>query len=118
MGEIYKEFDELRRRQKISTFASKPVSRKYAFELANIPAESDYLKVVYPFSEPEIPADSKGKTFSKIFGTKTSALELFLLKRKLMGPSWIKINNLSPNPKNVRLFGGWIDLTCRHLFCF
>lgn len=104
MGEIYKEFDELRRRHKISSFASKPVSRKYAFELPDIPAESDYLKVVYPFSEPEIPAESKGKTFSKIFGTKTSALELFLLKRKLMGPSWIKIKSLSSNPKNVNSF--------------
>jgi DNA polymerase alpha subunit A len=90
---VYKEFDALRKKHKIKTFSSKVVSRKYAFELDDIPAESDYLKVVYPFSEPELPLDCRGATFSHVFGAKTRALELFLLKRKLMGPTWIKIVN-------------------------
>jgi DNA polymerase alpha subunit A len=77
------------------------VSRKYAFELPGIPAESDYLKVLYPFSEPEIPSDLTGSSFAKIFGTKTSALELFLMKRKLMGPSWVKIASPTLSSKNV-----------------
>jgi DNA polymerase alpha subunit A len=80
------------------------VSRKYAFELADVPAESDYLKVVYPFSEAELPLDPKGRTFSHIFGTKTRALEMFLLKSKLMGPSWIKINNPTSSGANVLIF--------------
>lgn len=101
MGDVYQEFDELRKKCQVSQFASKPVSRQYAFELAGIPAESEYLKVLYPFSDPEIPSSSKGKTFSHIFGTKTSALELFLLKRKLMGPSWVKVTGVEKNPKNV-----------------
>ena len=71
MADVYKEFDNVRKNHKISGFASKPVSRKYAFELPNIPAESDYLKVLYSFSDPEIPSETTGKTFSKIFGAKT-----------------------------------------------
>ena len=101
MADVYNEFDALRKSRKISGFASKTVSRKYAFELPDIPAESDYLKVLYSFSDPELPSEATGKTFSKIFGTKTSALELFLLKRKLMGPSWIKINQPAVSGKNV-----------------
>lgn len=30
---------------------------------------------------------------SKIFGTNTSAFELFVLKRKIMGPCWLVIKN-------------------------
>lgn len=101
MGLVYKEFDEIRKSFKVSNFASKSVSRKYAFELDGIPAESDYLKVVYAFSEPEIDPKTEGATFSKIFGCKGGALELFLLKRKLMGPCWIKIAAPTPSPKNV-----------------
>lgn len=66
-----------------------------------MPTESEYLKVVYPYSEPELPLDPNGSTFSHIFGTKTRALELFLLKRNLMGPSWIKIINPTPSGANV-----------------
>jgi len=32
-----------------------------------------------------------GNTFSHVFGTNTSALELFLRKRDLMGPCWIDV---------------------------
>ncbi|KAJ3366619.1 DNA-directed DNA polymerase alpha catalytic subunit pol1 [Kappamyces sp. JEL0680] len=100
MGDVYQEFDQVRKSFKVSSFMSKPVSRKYAFELPNIPAESDYLKVLYSYAEPELPSNLTGKTFSHVFGTRTSALELFLLKRKLMGPSWVKVCNVEPSPKN------------------
>jgi len=42
---------------------------------------------------PVLPSDLSGKTFSRVFGTNTSALELFILKRKLMGPCWLVIKN-------------------------
>ncbi|KAJ3315983.1 DNA polymerase alpha catalytic subunit [Boothiomyces sp. JEL0838] len=86
LQDVYKEFDEIRKSYGISEFASKMVTRKYAFELPGIPAESDYLKVLYSFSEKPLDSSISGKTFSKIFGTKTNALELLLLKRKIMGP--------------------------------
>jgi DNA polymerase alpha subunit A len=34
----------------IDGFKTKPASRKYAFELAGIPREGDYLKVLYPYT--------------------------------------------------------------------
>jgi DNA polymerase alpha subunit A len=50
MKDVYEEFDALRKKAKIGQFFSKAVTRKYAFELPNIPVESDYLKVVYSFA--------------------------------------------------------------------
>ncbi|KAI9099252.1 DNA polymerase family B-domain-containing protein [Phlyctochytrium arcticum] len=97
---VYREFDELRRKHNVKEFLSGTVSRQYAFELPGVPAESDYMKVIYPFSQPEIPAKSTGRTFSRIFGAQSSALELFILKRKLMGPCWVNIRdaNFATNP--------------------
>ena len=76
----------------ITKFECKQVSRKYAFELPEVPAESEYLKMTYPFNScPQLPLGLSGKTFSQVFGTNTSALEMLLVKRKIMGPCWLKI---------------------------
>lgn len=73
-------------------FGVKPVKRQYAFELSDVKREEDtYLKVVYPATFPTLPSNLSGDSFVRIFGTQTSCLEHFLLKRDLMGPSWIKI---------------------------
>jgi DNA polymerase alpha subunit A len=93
MADVYAEFDEIRRRSNIKEFESCSVDRQYAFEIAGIPLESEYLKVAYPFTEPALSTKLKGKTFSHVFGTNSNALELFLLKRKLMGPCWIEIKD-------------------------
>ena len=37
----------------ISKILAKPVSRKYAFELPDVPAEADYLKVHYSYQGKE-----------------------------------------------------------------
>jgi DNA polymerase alpha subunit A len=42
-------------------------------------------------TEPALPLDLSGKTFSRVFGTNTSAFELFVLKRKIMGPCWLDV---------------------------
>lgn len=52
-----------------------------------------YMKVVYPAASASFfPTNDagfcSGKTFSHAFGTQASPLELFLLKRDLMGPCW------------------------------
>jgi DNA polymerase alpha subunit A len=49
MKDVYDEVDKVREKYKIKTFLSRPVPRKYAFELPGVPAESDYLKVVYSY---------------------------------------------------------------------
>ncbi|KAJ3040455.1 DNA-directed DNA polymerase alpha catalytic subunit pol1 [Rhizophlyctis rosea] len=101
MQDVWAEWGELRKKHRIGTFKTKPVSRKYAFEIPGIPADSEYLKVLYSFKDPVIPSDSKGKSFSHVFGTNTSALELFILKRRLMGPCWVSITNAQITNKNL-----------------
>ncbi|KAI8892872.1 hypothetical protein BC833DRAFT_610404 [Globomyces pollinis-pini] len=101
IGDVYQEIEKIRRQYNIKQIKTKQVNRQYAFELPNIPTESDYLKVLYPFTEPALNANTTGRTFSKIFGTQTNALELFLLKRKLMGPCWLRINNPQISTKNI-----------------
>lgn len=93
--EIYDEFEELSAKHGIKGFLSKWVTRKYAFEQAGVPAESNYMKIRYGFDEPQLPFDFKGKTFSKAFGTNTSPFELLVVKRRIFGPSWLKISNAS-----------------------
>lgn len=91
--DIYDEFDEVRGKLGIKNFLGKTVTRSYAFELPGVPASGTYLKVKYGFDEPALPSDLQGKTFSHAFGTQTNAMELFLIKRKIMGPCWLKIES-------------------------
>ena len=83
-------------------FKVKPVKRKYAFECPNIPREeTQYLKVKYSakYGAPTSRQCTDGTThIERVFGASSSPLEYFLLKRKLMGPSWIRIKN--PRPIN------------------
>lgn len=52
--------------------------------------------------DPQLSRELSGKTFSKVLGTKSSCLELFLLNTSLMGPSWISINQA--NPVSTKVF--------------
>ncbi|KAM2640329.1 hypothetical protein TB1_026726 [Malus domestica] len=79
--------------QNVSAFSMAPVKRNYAFERSDIPAGENYvLKINYPFKDPRLPADLKGETFHALLGTHSSALELFLVKRKIKGPSWLSVS--------------------------
>ncbi|MCO5579179.1 hypothetical protein L7F22_033032 [Adiantum nelumboides] len=76
----------------VDTFQMAPVKRSYAFEDSNVPSGENYfLKLSYPFKDAPLPANMKGTHFSSLLGTNTSALELFLIKRKLKGPAWLSI---------------------------
>lgn len=50
MEDVYNEAGEVMSRNRIENFKSKPTSRKYAFEVAGVPREGDYLKVLYPYT--------------------------------------------------------------------
>ena len=50
MGDVYQEVDEVMSNLKVGMHKIKPCSRKYAFELADIPKEADYLKLMYPYN--------------------------------------------------------------------
>ena len=88
-----------------ATWRGKVVKRKYAFEDGSIPREeTDYLKVVYDAKFPspsEDVCDNGGKHFQRILGAGASLLETFIIKRKLMGPCWLRIKNPDPTAAPV-----------------
>lgn len=49
MGDVYQEVDDLMTKLRVGMHKIKPSSRKYAFELQDIPKEADYLKLMYPY---------------------------------------------------------------------
>ncbi|KAG6729216.1 hypothetical protein I3842_01G015200 [Carya illinoinensis] len=80
----------------VPTFSMAPVKRRYAFERTDIPVGENYvLKINYPFKDPPLPADLNGESFCALLGTHCSALELFLIKRKIKGPSWLSVSKFS-----------------------
>ena len=96
MLDVYNEFNEIiAPRFCIKKFQSKPSERKFAWNVADAPYESEYLEVRYSSENPPLPQNLSGKTFSKIFGTIQSASELFMLQAKLKGPSWIIAKNFT-----------------------
>lgn len=102
MMNVYQEFnDHISEKYKIMKFKSKKVEKNYAFEIPDVPASSEYLEVRYSADLPQLPQDLKGETFSHVFGTNTSSLELFLLSRKIKGPSWLEIKSPQLNNQPI-----------------
>jgi DNA polymerase Pol2 len=88
-----------------ATWAGKVVEREYAFDDPEVPrAKTSYMKVVYDAKYPAPDEDIcfKGREHvAKILNGKASTLETFLLKRKLMGPCWLRIQKPNPSERNV-----------------
>ncbi|KAI9820246.1 MAG: DNA-directed DNA polymerase alpha catalytic subunit pol1 [Pycnora praestabilis] len=93
MKDVYEEVDELMTKLRVGMHKIKPCTRKYAFELPDIPKEADYLKMLYPYDKPGLPMDLKGETFSHVFGTNTALFEQFVLWKNIMGPCWLKVED-------------------------
>ncbi|KAJ8385816.1 hypothetical protein AAFF_G00181720 [Aldrovandia affinis] len=98
--DVYQEFSQLSEKFRIMKFKSKKVEKNYAFEIPDVPTQSEYLEVRYSAEMPTLPSDLKGATFSHVFGTNTSSLEHFLLSRKIRGPCWLDVRTpqLSSQP--------------------
>ncbi|KAK4879037.1 hypothetical protein RN001_007183 [Aquatica leii] len=99
MIDVYHEFNNnYAPRLCLQSFKSRKVTKNYCFD-PEIPTESEYLEIRYsaksPRLDPEICKDG-GKTFSTVFGSKSSFLEIFLLERKIKGPCWLDIVNAEP----------------------
>ncbi|KAK9761960.1 DNA-directed DNA polymerase alpha catalytic subunit pol1 [Basidiobolus ranarum] len=101
MSDVYQEFRKVCTKYNISAWGAKEVVRKYAFEIMDVPAESDYLKAVYSYNLPQLPSDLTGETFERVFGTNTPALESFIIKRNIMGPCWLKVKNPQFSNRNI-----------------
>lgn len=88
---VHEEVDDLLSKMNLGTFKARLCTRKYAFELPDIPKESEYLKVLYPYTKPAIDMKAEGETFSHVFGTNTALFEQFVLWKGIKGPCWLKI---------------------------
>ena len=87
-----------------SSWAGKIVKRKYAFKDPNIPkSETEYFKIKYDAKYPTPSSDvcEGGNSYQCILGAGASVLENFIIKRKLMGPCWIRIKNPSTHNFSV-----------------
>ncbi|XBI20461.1 hypothetical protein VPH35_061752 [Triticum aestivum] len=99
-SEIADKFSDLN----VSNFVMTPVKRNYAFERTDVPIGEQYvLKINYPYKNPAVPADLRGEHFHALLGTNNSALELFLIKRKIKGPSWLSISKFLACPSTQRV---------------
>jgi DNA polymerase alpha subunit A len=88
-----------------ASWAGKVVERRYAFDDVDVPREKrQYLKVVYDAKYPVPPEEvcrDGGEYIHKILNAKAQVLETFILKRKLMGPCWIRIRDPQPNKRGL-----------------
>ncbi|PGH27065.1 hypothetical protein AJ80_01251 [Polytolypa hystricis UAMH7299] len=108
--DVYVEVDELMTKLKVEMHKIKSCTRKYAFELPDIPKESEYLKLMYPYDKATLPMDVKGETFSHVFGTNTALFEQFVLWKNIMGPCWLKIEEADFSAVNG---ASWCKLECQ-----
>lgn len=126
--DVYKELKETTLKTIVppgARFGVKKVTRNYAFELDGVPREpAEYFKLVYSATLPALQPDAQGDTFSHIFGTTTTCMEHFLLKRRLLGPCWLRVTGVRnravsvshcavdlevDSPKCVHVYGGVQD---------
>ncbi|KAH6551815.1 DNA polymerase [Parastagonospora nodorum] len=92
LSDVSDELDNIMSKHRVNLHKIKPCTRKYAFELADIPKEADYMKLLYGYDKMPLSSDLTGETFSHVFGTNTSLFEQFVLWKNIMGPCWLKID--------------------------
>lgn len=109
MDDVYQEVDNLMSRMKVTTRKVKPSTRKYAFELPDVPKEAEYLKLLYPYDKPALPMETEGESYSRVFGTNTALFEQFVLWKNIMGPCWLSIQDADFTAVNN---ASWCKLEC------
>ncbi|KAM0436185.1 hypothetical protein ACHAPT_003077 [Fusarium lateritium] len=92
MSNVYDEVDEIMTKMKVGMYKIKACTRKYAFELAGVPKEAQYMKLLYPYNKPQVDP-APGETYSHVFGSNTALFEQFVLWKNIMGPCWLKIED-------------------------
>ena len=89
------EVNETCKAARIDVRRLKKVTRYYAFEREGVPKDSaEWLKLRYPASLPQFPGNNNFTHIDAVFGAQRSPLELFIIKRRLKGPSYLRIENL------------------------
>lgn len=102
LQDVYDEFVEVAKAMKIKKFLSRKSTKKYCFELENIPPEAEYLEVIYSANHSPLSLSYlTGNTYQHVFGANASLLENFILDLNLMGPSWLILKNPEVNETPV-----------------
>ncbi|KAL2872381.1 DNA-directed DNA polymerase alpha catalytic subunit POL1 [Aspergillus lucknowensis] len=109
MEDVYHEVDQMMSKLRVGMHKIKECTRKYAFEMPGVPRETEYLKLLYPYDKPALPMDTKGETFSHVFGTNTSLFEQFVLWKNIMGPCWLKFEEADFSAVNN---ASWCKFEC------
>lgn len=92
--QLKQEVKEVLARHGVTRTTISVVQRSYAFEEPGVPHGQQWvLKVKYPASMGQLPVGLSGNLFSAIFGTTTSLAESLIVKRTIMGPSWLTLKN-------------------------
>ncbi|KAI8049808.1 uncharacterized protein B0P05DRAFT_480526 [Gilbertella persicaria] len=94
LNDLKAELNELLKRKGIFDYTLTECKRKYAFGTPDIPSEAIYIKLCYSYKDYELPNTLSGNTFSHIFGASTGPLEHFIIKKDVMGPCWLDIQNV------------------------
>lgn len=100
--DMYSEVSKELANSGILSFKCKTVFCKYLDTSgASNQTESRYLKVVYSSSSPNINISSEGVCFSMVIGSRISNVDRFIMKRRLMGPSWVEVINPIAQEKQI-----------------
>ena len=74
------------------------VRRTYCLDRADIPVGEQWVvKLTYGANKAPLPSDLSSEHIAAALGTHTTALENLLVKRKVMGPSWLMLKNAQKN---------------------
>ena len=95
IADVARELSEVCQAHGIKKRSFKNVYRWYSFEKSEVPKEKSWwVKFKYSHNGPNIPMDTGLKTVKAIFGANQSMIEMVLLKRKIMGPCWLRAEGI------------------------
>eukprot|EP00922_Rhytidocystis_sp_ex-Travisia-forbesii_P051925 GHVS01077069.1.p1 GENE.GHVS01077069.1~~GHVS01077069.1.p1 ORF type:complete len:444 (+),score=82.18 GHVS01077069.1:783-2114(+) len=107
---------------KLRKVKAKPVFRNYCFDKSGVSRGMDkcLIKLNYDASLPPVDVDvicSRASSNVKhIFGANTSLLELFLVKRRIMGPCWLRLYKCRPQASSRASWCQREYVTANHKF--
>ncbi|KAI7889423.1 uncharacterized protein EV154DRAFT_423945 [Mucor mucedo] len=93
LEDVQIELAQLLASKNIKTYKTEVCTRKYAFELTDVPKETQYIKLTYSYRDNGFSASTSGVTFSRMFGTEIKPLKQFIIQNDIMGPCWLHIRN-------------------------
>ncbi|EKX72573.1 DNA polymerase alpha catalytic subunit, putative [Theileria equi strain WA] len=100
MKNFYNEMEVLRKDYGIKKIMYKLVKRKL---LKYGPSTEElYIKVCYPYAFPQLGKHHfSGTCYSDVYGVNSPITELFLVKRKIKGPSWLRLRGAVVSSQNL-----------------